>query len=338
MTHARRVCMAALAAAACIAVPATALAQQGDPTAVVAMGDSAISGEAARNYELGTDQPGNYCHRSLNALIKETDIPGIAAELNLACSGAESANLQYPGTGQNNEVSQGQKLRDLIDDYDVRMIIVEVGANDDPDFTGVVTDCVAQFVLQVPIGCRWTIGLQWSGRLARMKPKVKATLQSIRAVIRDFGDGDAPQLVLASYWSPVGAANRYSSYWSKVLNGCPIYNADQAWAKNTAVPALNTTMRTIATEEGWRFLDFSRSMNGREICAPGIGHSQEWVAGLTYDPASSCWYCFDAVRQSFHVNALGHAALGDCVREFYGRTEAQAACVRGPDNTLHATP
>ena len=241
MTHARRVCMAALAAAACFAVPATASAQQGDPTAVVAMGDSAISGEAARNYEPGTDQPGNYCHRSLNALIKETDIPGIAAELNLACSGAESANLQYPGTGQNNEVSQGQKLRDLIDDYDVRMIIVEVGANDDPDFTGVVTDCVAQFVLQVPIGCRWTIGLQWSGRLARMKPKVKATLQSIRAVIRDFGDGDAPQLVLASYWSPVGAANRYSSYWSKVLNGCPIYNADQAWAKNTAVPALNTT-------------------------------------------------------------------------------------------------
>src|SRR5688572_10033141 len=102
MTHARRVSLAALAAAACFAVPATALAQQGDPTAVVAMGDSAISGEAARNYEPGTDQPGNYCHRSLNALIKETDIPGIAAELNLACSGAESANLQYPGTGQNN--------------------------------------------------------------------------------------------------------------------------------------------------------------------------------------------------------------------------------------------
>lgn len=326
--------LATLIATACLVFPASAAAED----VVVAMGDSAISGEAARNYEPGTDTPGNYCHRSLDALIEKTAIPGVTDRINLACSGAESANLNWPdGVGQNNEPSQTAKMEALFAQrpgLNVRMVIVEVGANDDPDFAGVVTDCVAQFVLQVPIGCRWTVGLQWQGRLNAMRPKVIEALNNVRSLMNQYGQ--SPQYVLASYWSPVGASNRYSGYWPKVLNGCPIYNADQAWAKNTAVPALNSAMRGVATTAGWRFLDFSQSMNGREICAPGISHSQEWVAGLTYDPGSSCWYCRDAVRQSFHVNRHGHAALGKCVTEFFSQPRSQGVCVRGTDNNLHA--
>jgi hypothetical protein len=331
MRFAGRLWLVAPAIAAALVFPATAPAE---PTAVVAMGDSAISGEAARNYEPGTDQPGNYCHRSLNALIKKTTMPA-DARLNLACSGAKSANLEYPGVGQNNEVSQGQKLMDAAAQYDIKLVIVEVGANDDPNFAGVVTDCVSQFVLQVPIGCRNTVGPVWNSRLVGMIPKVKSALQSIENVLA--AAQESAQLVLASYWSPVPSSSRYSGYWSKVFNGCPIYNADMNWGKNTAVPALSNTLKQVAADMGWRFLDFSRSMDGREICAPGITHSQEWIAGLTYDPASSCWYCYDAVRQSFHANAAGHLRLGNCVTEFYNQNpRSQGVCVRGTDNNLHA--
>jgi hypothetical protein len=323
--------LAASAVAATLVLPAAAVSA---PTAVVAMGDSAISGEAAKNYEAGTDQPGNYCHRSLNALIKKTTMPA-DARLNLACSGAKSANLEYPGQGQNNEVSQGQKLVDAAGQYDIKLVIVEVGANDDPNFAGVVTDCVTQFVLQVTIGCRNTVGPLWNSRLAAMAPKVKTALQSIENVLA--GAHERAQLVLASYWSPVPSSSRYSGYLSKVFNGCPIHNADMNWGKNTAVPALSNTLKQSAAEMGWRFLDFSRSVNGREICAPGITHSQEWIAGLTYDPASSCWYCYDAVRQSFHANATAHARLGNCLTEFYMQNpRSEGVCVRGADNNLHA--
>ncbi len=331
MRYAVRIWAAASAVAACLAAPQAAPAA---PTAVVAMGDSAMSGEAAGNYEPGTDQPGNYCHRSLSALIKKTTMAA-DARLNLACSGAKSVNLEYPGQGQNNEVSQGQKLVDAAAQYDIKLVVVEVGTNDDPNFSGVVTDCVSQFVLQIPIGCRNTVGPFWNSRLAAMTPKVEAALQSIENVLA--AAGDSPQLVLASYWSPVPSYSRYSGYWPKIWNGCPIYNADMSWGKNTAVPALNNTMKQIAAGMNWRFLDFSRSMDGREICAPGISHSQEWVAGLTYDPASSCWYCYDAVRQSFHANAAGHLRLGNCLTEFYDQNpRSQGICLRGTDNNLHA--
>src|SRR4029453_18737731 len=154
-----------------------------------------ISGEAARNYEPGTDQPGNYCHRSLNALIKKTTMPA-DARLNLGVPGPKSANLEYPGVGQKNEVSQGQKLMDAAAQYDIKLVIVEVGANDDPNFAGVVTDCVTQFVLEVPIGGRNTVGPLWNSRLAAMAPKVKTALQSIENVLAEAHE--SAQLVLAS--------------------------------------------------------------------------------------------------------------------------------------------
>src|SRR5690606_7408580 len=42
------------------------------PTAAVSLGDSAASGEGARNYEPGTNQSGNFCHRSRDSYIHNT--------------------------------------------------------------------------------------------------------------------------------------------------------------------------------------------------------------------------------------------------------------------------
>jgi hypothetical protein len=309
------------------------------PSAIVGMGDSAMSGESAGAYEQGTDQPGNYCHRSLDALVHETAITGISATLNLACSGAKSANLYIGGPGQYNEPAQSEKLRQAANNYRVRLVIVEVGANDDPHFSQVATDCVSAYVLQT-IGCRYTDGPSWAANVAAAMPKVRQALVDVRAIMRDAGYRDSSwQAVLASYWSPVPRPPiRYSGYLTKLWNGCPLYNADMEWGHDTAVPILSQALDEVAAQNGWRFLDFSHSMDGREICAQGITHSQEWTTGVKYDPSSSYWYSFDAVRQSLHANARGHAQLGRCLTEFAALTVQRATCLRSADGNLHAVP
>src|SRR5215210_195166 len=155
----------------CVALLLGAGVAQAKPIAVVAMGDSAASGEAAGDYEPGTDQPGNFCHRSRNALIHMTAIPGVDATLNLACSGARSANLYVGGPGQNGEPAQSVKLAQAAGTYDIKLIVAEVGANDDPQFASVATDCVTRFVLRLT-RCRTGQAATWPSRVAAMQPKV----------------------------------------------------------------------------------------------------------------------------------------------------------------------
>jgi hypothetical protein len=255
----------------------------------------------------------------------------------LACSGAKSANLYIGGPGQYNEPAQSEKLRAAANDYRVRLVIVEVGANDDPHFSQVATDCVTAYVLQTT-GCRYTDGPSWAANVAAAMPKVRQALADIRVIMRDAGYRDSSwQAVLASYWSPVPRPPiRYSGYLTKLWNGCPLYNADMEWGHDTAVPILSQALKDVAASNGWRFLDLSRSMDGREICAQGITHSQEWTTGVKYDPSSSYWYSFDAIRQSLHANARVHAQLGGCLTEFAALTAQAATCLRGADGDLHA--
>jgi hypothetical protein len=221
----------------------------------------------------------------------------------------------------------------------VRLVIVEVGANDDPHFSQVATDCVSAYVLQT-IGCRYTDGPSWAANVAAAMPKVRQALVDVRAIMRDAGYRDSSwQAVLASYWSPVPRPPiRYSGYLTKLWNGCPLYNDDMDWGHDTAVPILSQALDEVAAQNGWRFLDLSHSMDGREICAQGTTHSQEWTTGVKYDPSSSYWYSFDAVRQSLHANARGHAQLGRCLTEFAALTVQRATCLRSADGNLHAVP
>jgi hypothetical protein len=100
---------ATCAALFALAVASPALAR---PTAIVALGDSEISGEGAGNYQSGTNGPSNYCHRSLNAWIMVTAIPA-DVHVNLACSGANSSNLRLGGSGQYGEASQADQANAL---------------------------------------------------------------------------------------------------------------------------------------------------------------------------------------------------------------------------------
>jgi len=110
------------------ASPAAAAPGSG-PTAVVALGDSAISGEGAGAYEPDTNGPGgDFCHRSTRALIQQTAIPGIQNKISLACSGAASSDVRINGTTHYTEPSQADRLRTVARDNDVKMIVLQIGA------------------------------------------------------------------------------------------------------------------------------------------------------------------------------------------------------------------
>jgi lysophospholipase L1-like esterase len=327
---------ATCAALFALAVASPALAR---PTAIVALGDSEISGEGAGNYQSGTNGPSNYCHRSLNAWIMVTAIPA-DVHVNLACSGANSSNLRLGGSGQYGEASQADQLAALARKYRITNVFVTVGANDDPSFGPTASRCVYAYVFQTGNGCAETDGPTWSARVAAMKPKVDAALADVESVMQNYRY--AYQVVVVSYGRPVpGAPMRYAdwNYWGKVTHGCPIYDSDSQWGHDIAAPELDAGEREVAAGRNLRFLDLVTAFNGHELCAPGVSSSQEWVRGVTYDPSSTDWWNSHAVQQSLHPNARGHAQIAGCVAEFVNQmTSREAGCAVGGDGNAHAVP
>ena len=175
-----------------------------------------------------------------------------------------------------------------------------------------------------------------------MKPKVDNALGNVQAVMTRAGySSTSYQLVVVSYARPVpGAPMRYPDwdYWDKVTHGCPIYDSDSQWGHDTAAPLLDAAERTVATGRSVRFVDVVNGFDRHELCAPGIGSSQEWIRGLTYNPWSSTWWSSHAVQQSLHPNARGHAQIARCVGEFAADTYREGTCIVGGDGNAHAQP
>jgi lysophospholipase L1-like esterase len=328
---------AATATSAVVAVPGAAVAAvPTGPTAVVSLGDSIASGEAAGAYESGTDRPGNFCHRSARATIQVAPFAGIDRRFNLACSGAGTGNVALGGPSRYGEASQAQRLGTIARTYRVRLVTLTVGAND-VGFAPLVLDCIKAYFLLGP-RCQDIWAPKFPPGLAAMAPLLRANLADIRSVMRSAGyaDGDY-QLVLQSYSSPVTEDNRY--VFTRAFEGCPLRLDDAKWARDSVVPQFTATIGAVATQAGARFLDMGPALRGREICARGVNHAQEWVKGISIDVAQILnGLGSNLVQQSLHPNALGHAQFGRCLASFAALTASAARCVRQRDGNLAAVP
>ena len=307
------------------------------PTTVVALGDSAASGEGAGDYEPGTrGEAGNWCHRSAHAYVHRIGVT--EGSVNLACSGARAADVARGGGGRYGEGSQAQRLGELAERVRVTAVVLQVGGNDDPALVPTGIACIRAFLDPAVPGCRDTVGPQWPARLAAMAPKVKAAVADVRAAMRGVGYTDSEYtLVLASYAAP----------WTERMigvpaaQGCPYSRPDAEWARTVAFPQLSQTLRTVAAAAGVRFLDLSRATEGREACSRALA-DEEWQRRLTVDPNALVYGGLDAfgihlAQESFHPSAAGHAELGRCVGEFLRAGDPTAACRVGADGHLHAT-
>lgn len=330
--------LASLLVTTAVASAPTAVAEDTRETAVVSLGDSAISGEGAGNYEPGTrGENGNWCHRSLNALIHRTQLA--QRTFNLACSGSDAAHVSLADTYHYTEGSQARRLINLARTYRVTTVIVQVGANDEPAFADTVLDCVGAWINFFGPSCSSWLSGQWPTRVAAMAPRVEVAVNDVRSAMSQAGYAvGSYNLVLASYASPF---TEYMNSLTHGPDGCPIRIADARWGRTSAVPQLSQALRGVATRTGVKFLDLSRATEGKEACSNYSSSSTgEWQRRVTVDPFAWWYGGLDAIgihtaQESFHPNATGHAQFGRCLTEFINSGLATARCLRGSDGNLH---
>jgi hypothetical protein len=276
-----------VAAAAALAI-APAAARAAAPT-VVAVGDSAISGEAgrwagntngdpARTDALGPtayyDNASNTaetipgCHRSKSA---EVLLGGGVTGVNLACSGART----YTHTGDDGAFKPGLDFYDsggqvgqalALENYakahpgSVKAVVVLIGSNN-YGFATIVQDCVED----------WLLSPSWwkdycsddstekamftASNVATVTSQVKQAYLNIHQAMADAGYKDTDYTILAqTYWSPLpnGAMIRYpeTGYSRQSTGGCGVWNKDADWANATVVNTFNSTIRNAVTQTG----------------------------------------------------------------------------------------
>ncbi|MFF4645739.1 GDSL-type esterase/lipase family protein [Streptomyces sp. NPDC001389] len=317
------------------------------PTAVVSMGDSYISGEAGRwkgnsltnsGSRNGTDRAwvsgstydpakvygttAGGCDRSDSAEVLSA---GAVAEtaVNLACSGATSENVfraSNGGVSYKGEAPQADQLAAVAASRDVKVIALSVGGND-LGFADIIKECALDFVLWNSY-CYDDQQAGVDAKIDGVMANVGKSVDEIRAVMRQAGCTDSSyRIVLQSYPSPIprGAENRYTqSDWSRLNSGgCPFWNRDSDWARDSLVPQLANRLKQVAAAKGTQFLDLRDMMQGREVCAkaskqvtstvPASAKTSEWARWIDNNETQGI------IQESMHPNYFGQLAVGRCL-------------------------
>ncbi|MFE2928291.1 GDSL-type esterase/lipase family protein [Streptomyces goshikiensis] len=326
----------------------TAVAGPGTgPTAVVSMGDSYISGEGGRwkgnsltnsGNRTGTDRAwvsgSSYdpakvygttaggCHRSDSAEVKSAGAIADVA-VNLACSGAVSQNVfraSSGGVSYKGEAPQADQLAAVAANNNVKVIALSIGGND-LGFADIITSCALDFALWNSY-CNDDQQEGVDQKIDGVMAGVGKSVDEIRAVMRGAGYTDSSyRIVLQSYPSPIprGAENRYTqSDWSRLnTGGCPFWNRDSDWARDSLVPQIANRIKAVAAAKGVQFLDLRDMLQGREVCAkasklvsasaPASARTSEWARWIDSSETQGL------VQESMHPNWFGQLAAGRCL-------------------------
>ncbi len=290
----------------------------------------------------------NGCNRSVGAEIHHLETVRVGGEtfdidegnrLNIACSGATTDNiLRTPFKGERPQIEQ---LAAHAAAKDVKLIVLSIGGND-IGFSNVIANCAKGFSLPQYLGwhCSKRLGPQMPGRIDAMETKVEEVLRAVRDTMSEAGYRDSDyRLVLQSYPSPIprGSDNRYSetSYARLNTGGCPFYNDDSDWARDTLIPALSDAHEKAAANVGGvDFLDLQQALDGHEVCAKGV---QQSVSGNTLvnplPKAQSEWARFivsgfaqGQQQESMHPNFYGQQQLGECLNAMADAATDEFAC------------
>jgi hypothetical protein len=340
-------------------VPAAARAQ------VVALGDSAISGEAGRwagntNGSSSRVDAGGYndaiagCHRSTSAEIQI----GAAVSLNLACSGAQTTTHTSDGNfkpgidfydDHAGHKGQALMLKEYAASQPVNTVVVLIGAND-YGFADIVETCVLDWISSPSWWKNYCqddsniTAMFTASNIANETARVKAAFANVRTA--------APNATILAqlYSSPIPKSTgfRYGeSGWTRQsVGGCGVWNKDANWANDTVVTTLNNTIRNaVAGMPNVKILDTSGALNGRRLCentvglleergiatwrSAGAADNTEWVSQIR---TTSTIFGPYKLQEDGHPNYWGQLALRNCVRQAYNGGAARGGtCTRGPN-------
>ncbi|MEV4939247.1 GDSL-type esterase/lipase family protein [Streptomyces zaomyceticus] len=350
-----------------VAAPAAHASPGTGPTAVVTMGDSYISGEAGRwlgnsltnsGSRNGTDRAwtgsaydpsrvygttAGGCHRSDTAEVRSAG-PIASSLINLACSGATTKNVfraSQGGQAYRGEAPQADRLAAVAASHDVELIALSVGGND-LGFADIITTCATDYIVWYSY-CHDDQQDEVDARIDGVMADVGRSVDEVRAVMTGAGYSASDyRIVLQSYPSPIPRAseNRYvESGWSRTnTGGCPFWNADSDWARDSLVPQLANRLKGVAAAKGVQFMDLRDALQGREVCArasrqvtstaPASGTSSEWARWIDSQSTQGL------VQESMHPNAYGQQAFGRCLALVHARPTGNHSC----RNTAGAGP
>ena len=341
------------------AAPAQAAPGSG-PTSIVTLGDSFISGEAGRwqgnsaittTDRAGTDRAwtgtgydpsliygptdASGCHRSDSAEVLSTTLT-FARPGNLACSGAVSANIfreTNGGQGQNGEPTQALKLRYTAQLTNVKVVVLSTGGND-LGFADIIRACAQAYVAQTGPCNPSQQAVIDSTYLTAFRAVAKA-IREVRAVMAERGYTTTDyRLIVQSYGSPVPRASeaRYPELSLERLTtgGCPFYDDDLDWARDSLVNQIANGVKFVAASEGAEHLDLRNSLQGREVCStstelatlgsPPSGTTSEWARFLSLNLVQG------EIQETLHPNLYGQRALGRCLTLAVNAGPGSGAC------------
>ncbi|MEU8529982.1 MULTISPECIES: GDSL-type esterase/lipase family protein [Streptomyces] len=339
--------------------PATASPGSG-PTAVVAMGDSYISGEAGRwqgnslttsGSRNGTDRAwtgsaydptrvygttaANGCHRSDSSEVRSAG--AIATNLiNLACSGATTKNVfraSNGGVSYKGEAPQADQLAAVAAANDVRTIVLSVGGND-LGFADIIRTCATDYIVWYSY-CHDDQQAEVDTKIDGVMTNVGKSIDEIRAVMSAAGySSSSYRVILQSYPSPIprSTENRYGeSGWTRTnTGGCPFWNKDSDWARDSLVPQVSNGLKAVAAAKGAQFLDLRDMLQGREICAkaskqvtstvPASAATSEWARWIDQNETQG------PIQENVHPNYYGQQALGRCLSLIHAQPTGNFTC------------
>ena len=269
----------------------------------------------------------NGCHRSDVAPILSNSIP-VDAKINLACAGAATpAVIDESFKG---EAPQSQQLVGVAQANDVEMVVLSIGGND-LGFAEIIISCTLQFSTSSssnPNLCNDERQALVDQRMPEAMAGVADSIDAIQSSMTAAGYGDDDyRFVLVSYPSPIprAAEIRYPESGSSRLTsgGCPFWNADADWARDSLVPQISSELRSVAATAGVEFLDYQDAFQGNENCSVDAVRAS-WRGP---NPATAEWTRWvgtgilqgDA-QESVHPNGYGQRALGDCLELIWDRS------------------
>lgn len=212
-------------------------AQAALPAAAVALGDSFVSGEGAGNYQPVVDASGTaqgfpgwsaansnayFCHRSANASVFAASLPGVQQRFNLACSGAQPADIAAPASARpegRTVASQLDQLRAVAQSYDIDVVLVGLGSNNTQfTFGDVATLCANRFIADAWTGW-WEFWAYLKGEVpqrpctasdlatgAEVAAATVETTAALRQILDTLDQVDADgshQVILQTYTNPL---------------------------------------------------------------------------------------------------------------------------------------
>jgi len=337
------------------------------PTAAVSLGDSYISGEAGRwqgnsiNPLLdrdGTDRAftgGTYdlsrvyeppsdvngCHRSDVAEIRSASLP-VEERVNISCSGAVTRNIfrtSSGGQGQNGELPQADQLAAVARQKNVKLVVLSIGGND-LGFASIISACLQAYTTKSP-PCQPSQQAAIDAKFATAMANVGKAIDEVRAAMKSAGSRPADyRFVLQSYPSAIARGTELrvpeADKNARInVDGCPIYDSDATWARDSVVNQIANGLKTVAAGRGVQFLDLRDLLQSREMCStstrlatpttPPSASTSDWARFLNLSAVQTQ----GQVQETFHPNAYGQRAFGACLTRLYVQT-ANAACTNTP--------